>query len=515
MTSRRTIGLGLVLLALPSLALAQGRSSRRGQDKAETEEAALCENSEEVFAPFVTEVAAGNVGPAMDTLAVVLNNGELAGCHGQAWIRLGGLLEKEGFGYAGALAWSEGMKLDPEASSKQVVTRFLELGTEVGDQALLEETFAGNVGFDADKETRSHIAYLGARGAYVQGNYSTALGILALVDMKGPDAEKALALKGVVLAQQNRYNDALVALLTAQAQIKDPELLDTVNLNIGRTYYASGNYPRAIEYYAKVRRESHFWPEAQFERGWAHFRIQDVNGALGILHTHTTEFYGEWYFPEAELLRTYSLFLICKFPEASSEIDKFQARWTPFRDDLEPQIAGMSAQDVWADGRSFVESGESELPAMVIRDLPFDKTFTEAMSSVDAADKELSLLEGRSGEWVSFAQGMLKERRDSLIQSNGQRVKDSVEADVRELSSMLTDTEIAKLDMLRLETKLYEQAAEIGQIPDAQRKAERKERVRRGYQSWPYEGEIWADELGYYRVNAKMECPPGLMQSGK
>ena len=80
---------------------------------------------------------------------------------------------------------------------------------------------------------------------------------------------------------------------------------------------------------------------------------------------------------------------------------------------------------------------------------------------------------------------------------------------------MLTDTEIAKLDMLRLETKLYEQASITGQIPDAEKKVKRSERVRRGYVSWPYEGEIWADEVGYYRVNATPECPPGLMAGGQ
>lgn len=496
---------------LPSLSAAQSKPSTK-----DAEEAPMCEDTLEVFTPFVAGVASGNVPEAMDALAVVLKDPEMEGCHGQAYIRLGGLLEKEGLPYAGALAWSQGMQMDPDATSAEVVTAFLALEERHGDQALLERTFAENIGYKADKETRSHMAYLGARGSYAQGNYSTALGILSLVQKDSPDMGKGMALKGVILTQQGRYNDAMAALLTAQALVgDDTEMLDTVNLNLGRTYYAAGNYPKAIEYYAKVSRESHWWPEAQFERAWAHFRIQDINGALGILHTHVTPFYDDWYFPEAQLLRTYSLFLICKFPEASAQIEEFQTTWTPVRDELQSTISAMDANAVFTDARSFVETGESELSEMALRDVPYDKSFIEATESVDVAKAELGLLASKSGNWVDMASGMVQTRHDELIEQHGGRIKSQVQNRAGELTSMLTDTEIAKLDMLRLETKLYEQASMTGQIPDAEKKVKRSERVRKGYVSWPYEGEMWADEVGYYRVNATPECPPGLMAGGK
>ena len=497
---------------LPSLSAAQGK----GASNRDTEEPAMCEDSMEVFTPFVTGVAAGNVPEAMDALAVVLKDPELEGCHGAAYIRLGGLLEKEGLPYAGALAWSKGMQLDPDATSAEVVTAFLALEERHGDQALLERTFAENIGFKADKATRSRMAYLGARGSYAQGNYSTALGILSLVQKDSPEMGKGMALKGVILTQQGRYNDAMAALLTAQALVgDDAELLDTVNLNLGRTYYAAGNYPKAIEFYAKVSRESHWWPEAQFERAWAHFRIQDINGALGILHTHITPFYDDWYFPEAQLLRTYSLFLICKFPEASAQIEEFQTTWTPVRDELQSTVSAMDANAVFNDARSYVESGESELSEMALRDVPYDKSFIEATESVDVAKAELGLLASKSGTWVDMASGMVQIRHDELIEMHGGRIKSQLQGRADELTSMLTDTEIAKLDMLRLETKLYEQASVTGKIPDAEKKVKRSERVRKGYVSWPYEGEMWADEIGYYRVNATPECPPGLMAGGR
>ena len=75
---------------------------------------------------------------------------------------------------------------------------------------------------------------------------------------------------------------------------------------------------------------------------------------------------------------------------------------------------------------------------------------------------------------------------------------------------MLSDTEIARLDILRLETQLYEQAAAIGEMAEARRMAQRNLRVPRGEQRWAFQGEYWADELGYYRVTAVPECPSTL-----
>lgn len=78
---------------------------------------------------------------------------------------------------------------------------------------------------------------------------------------------------------------------------------------------------------------------------------------------------------------------------------------------------------------------------------------------------------------------------------------------------MLSDSQIFTIDIMSMKTKLYEQAASAGKMPDVARTAERDDRVRRNYVEWPYEGEIWADEVGYYRVETKPECPASMRQS--
>jgi hypothetical protein len=67
-----------------------------------------------------------------------------------------------------------------------------------------------------------------------------------------------------------------------------------------------------------------------------------------------------------------------------------------------------------------------------------------------------------------------------------------------------------KLDIMQMETRLYEQAANLGAMPESPRKVSRSLRLERGYLYWPWEGEYWADEVGYYRVDAKPDCPAAL-----
>ena len=79
---------------------------------------------------------------------------------------------------------------------------------------------------------------------------------------------------------------------------------------------------------------------------------------------------------------------------------------------------------------------------------------------------------------------------------------------------MLNDIKITKLDIVELEKTMLERAAIRGKIEDAKRTAQRKKRKKRGFNEWPFEGEYWADELGYYRIETKSECPASMTSGG-
>jgi tetratricopeptide (TPR) repeat protein len=281
------------------------------------------EEHDAAFADYRSELERGQKARAADALVAIIGDPMDEPFHGEAYTLLGALLGDLDLPYGSLMAYAKALEIDAEAEwSAAAIDKAFALADRVGDTALLEPVFAQNVGGDVDKLTRSRMAYLAARENYRQGKYGLTLGLLRLVVRDSPLHADALMLQGVVLNQQGRPTDALKPLLEAYDVARDSErearFLNALLLNVARSYYAAGNYPRAIEYFAKVSRDSDFWLQAQFERGWAHFRLEDMNGTIALLHNHGSPFFEDFYFPEGHLLRVYALFLLCKFPEAST-----------------------------------------------------------------------------------------------------------------------------------------------------------------------------------------------------
>ena len=464
----------------------------------------------EAFEEFDIAMARGNSTLAADALVAMLEDPLKEVFHPEALHNLGDVLLALDLPYGALNAYASALSAG-DAAPVPAVNKALTVANDLGDLALLEPVFGANVGLNVSGEAQASMAWLAARQNFRDGQLGVTLGILALITKDSAHYVDAQHLKGIVLSTQGRYTDALAPLLTASAMADNEESLDLIHLNVGRAYYGAGNYPRAIEYFAKVRRESPQWLEAQFERAWGHFRLEDVSGAVGILLTHLSPWFENGYHPEGHLLQTYSLFLLCKFPSANVEIDAFRTKYLPVNAQLEAALMRSDAASVFNQTRGLLTGERSDVPAQMLAPYLKEARFLTAISAVEKAESELSRLRNVSAnpfaskvtEWVSS-------RKQALIQSEGQRIKGYLEGQANALGTMLTDTEIARLDILRLETQLYEQAAAIGQMADARKLAQRNLRVPRGQQRWAFQGEYWADELGYFRVTAVPECPSSL-----
>jgi tetratricopeptide (TPR) repeat protein len=501
-----------LLLALPASAAKETRKPEPAAPAVPTASINLKER-EKVFAAVDEAVRAGHKAQVADLLVEIVNDSTKSAFHAEAWARLGSTFEELDLPYSALIAYERALKANASLVAEKSKAA-IALADKVGDTALLEEVFAANLGLEVDASTRSRMAYLAAREAQHQGNMATAGAILKMVQPADPFYPEAKALEGVVLAVQGRPGDALAPLQIAKGAAekagRDQRFIDTLNMNLARAYFASGNFARAIEQYALVTRGSRDWPEAQFERAWAHFRLEDVNGTLSLLHNHISPYFGDWFFPEASLLRIHSLFLMCKFPEASAQIDQFRADYTPHVATLQ-KIGSTPAEELFADMAVEVEKGNSGLPSMITWPFAGEDRFRDSLTAVRRAEDEMARLDGVSANPFSrSAKAWLGERKSALVAAEGKRIQDKARAMEAALSQMLSDAEINKLDMMTMETKLYEMAAAKGKMAEKRETAGRKARVKAGYRTWPWEGEYWSDELGYYRIEATPDCPAGL-----
>lgn len=475
------------------------------------------------FVPFEDALRSGDTRRASDALVAIVDDPTQADGHGRAWRQLAGLLENEGLSYAALLAWTRALEADPEGTKSDLV-HVLALAAAHADESLIAPVLAGNLGVTAglDANARSRVAYLAARDHLRKDNLGTALGILMMVEAGTEVYADAEALRGVVLANQGRFADAIAPLLTAQGAATQAgndtpaqaaRFRGVIDLNVGRSYYGQGNWVQAIQWFSQVDRASEYWPEAQFEKAWAYFRAEDMPGALAQLHNHDAPFFDDWYFPEADLLRAYALFMMCKFPSASAEMDEFVATYTPIREEIDRLGRSLGAAEAFADAQRYLNGEASQMPAMIVRSFRHDDRLEEAVQSLALLEAELAELPAHGDHaYATRAGAWLTARKDARITEEGARVLDRLQRAQGELGGMLQGIEITRLDLLNLETEMYERAAATGKLDFGDRVGKLRDlrKARKGFRVWPYQGEFWMDELGWYVVDARPDCPASM-----
>lgn len=468
------------------------------------------------FAEYESELASGQKARAADALVNLIEDPARAVFRGDAWAKLGDLLVELRLPYAALCAYVRGFEAADDFNLEEVGSRVpaaIKLATELGDTMVLQRPFSKNLGLARTEDVRGQMAMLAAREQFREGSYGIAQAVLKLVAEGDPLYADAKALEGVILSQQARHEDALTAFEKALAagRDRDQRFKDLVSLNTARSFYGAGNFPRAIQGYAAVSRASEFWPQAQFERAWAHFRLDDFNGTLALLLPLDTAFFSDWYFPEADLLRIYSMFYLCKFPEASKSIETFTGEYKPLLATLR-QVRSQPPAEIFEIVKTFVEKGDpGVLPVRVLRPWAVEDRFLGSLAALKSLDAEIGRLKGADANIFSVrSKSWLEERRAALVDEEGARVAERLKGHEQELADWVGGAELFTVDLLRMKGMLYEQASLTGKMPDVAKAAERQERIRKGWREWPFEGEYWADELGYYRVTAAPECPAAL-----
>jgi tetratricopeptide (TPR) repeat protein len=471
---------------------------------------------EAAFGTINEAMLSGQLTQAADQLVLLIEAPEHTQFHAEAYARLGKIFSKLELPYSALMAYEKGLRTDASVVGAEAAVA-LDLGEQVGDAAVLEPIFADNLRLATDDATRSRMAYLAARENQRRGQHAVAQAMLQMVQASHPSYPEAKALEGVTLSLQKRYTDAIVPLQIAyalgKAQGRDSTFQNTVQMNIARAYYSAGNFPKAAQYWAAIPREDPLWLQAQFERSWAHFRMEDMSGTLALLQNHESPYFQDLYYPEASLLRIYSLFLLCKFPDASKQIDTFQARYgTQYSTLL--SLSARSPSELFSTMRAHVQTGSSDLPPSVAAAFATEERFTASLRAITSAEDELARLRNvNANPFSATAAQWLEARRSQLIEAEGGRISKKVKTMERTLDEMIQSSEISKLDMLQMEQRLYEQASRVGEIADAKRVVKRKLRKKVDTRVWAWQGEYWADEVGYYRIDSKVDCPAG-MQSG-
>ena len=354
---------------------------------------------------------------------------------------------------------------------------------------------------------------------YENQQWAAAKAYLSMVPKGTEYYPRARMLEGIILTREGRPVDAIAplaaALNAARRDDTSGNAWQVANLNLARAYYAIGNFERAIEHFERTPRSSEFWFESMYEASWAYFAMQRLSGALSHLQTVDSPFFDGIYHPEATLLRVLIFYYLCKYIDGQTMLAEFTQEHYPIADAIDNAIREaekdptrlFNALYAWKTERK--DAGIS-LPVPVRQHFATDEALVEVGNYVAGIDRELEAVTALKTGWERSAlrrdleQALGKRKREATARK-GREAMAKLRGMLATLRSNLGNSEIYKVELITAEKDLYD-AAFRGQLMNKIANRKMDPNVPRGYRYWPFQGEYWLDELGWYEVNTINEC---------
>ena len=255
---------------------------------------------------------------------------------------------------------------------------------------------------------------------------------------------------------------------------------------------------------------SEYWLDALFEQSWAYFMAGDYPHALGNIHTIQSPYFPRAFYPEADIVRMVIYFTICQYEDATSLVAKFQKKYEPLAKELEgvlKRYEGEGGEQGFYDFMVKVQAGESNLsPAIqpVVESALSDRQLLRHLEYVKVLDTELKRFTGAPSSFknspvgadvednIGIAKTDAIRRTGILARKRYKRMLDELREHLRSSQKIIVDITNAQRKKIdeTIATGQWsaEDAYEFGRVdPDEE------------HILWPFDGEYWRDELGYYR----------------
>ena len=285
-------------------------------------------------------------------------------------------------------------------------------------------------------------------------------------------------------------------------------------VSLARVFYSVGQYHLSIKYYDKIPQTSPTWLPSLFEAAWAHFQKKNFSKALGNIHTLNAPYFGDKFFPESMILKAVVYWKHCQWDRSQEAINEFKSKYPA----LQKQVDSVVNQ--YKDPSEFYEyankirerkAGLSAEVARLVRGALADLTLAKTFAFVDELERELKQVQNADPAWkaTAIAGVVLQDLtlQKSLAQREAgdlaQRRLKRLSREIRELrkQSIKVEYEIINGKKNELEAAVRTElvtgpgsgrAKDI--LPDDE------------HQFWPFNGEYWRDELGYYSYKIASRC---------
>jgi tetratricopeptide (TPR) repeat protein len=375
---------------------------------------------------------------------------------------------------------------------------------------------------------RDELYFLLGKFNYTKNKFKESVELFNMVNPKSPFYVQAKLFEGATHVREYNAKPAVEAfkeVLRVAEESSDPKVRpfqDLANLSLARVFYSTGQFVLATKYFDRVSPDSYDWPNSLFESSWANFMLKQAgySKALGNIHTLRAPFFEYFIKPEsaAEALTVKATiyFYNCLFDRATDAISEFEENVPEIRKGLDEMLKKYKDNAEFFDAAVKVRMGRSGMKAIVeraARAVLTDRSLAKRFEYVRELDKELAAHDKADVAWISTAVANnifsdIGVNRALMVNEAGEMARKRIERLVGEFAALHTRVVKIKFEILEGEKRQEEEDLRSEQSKSRDHKAKDivTINVDDEHQFWPFTGEYWRDELGYYRYKLANKC---------
>jgi len=391
----------------------------------------------------------------------------------------------------------------------------------------------------AQQELYWKLNYLLGRYNYRKGKFGEAIRLFESVDASSTDYVNAQFFSGVSYIQMKKAVAAVKSFQRVKQAVDDganvedaDRMRDLANLSMARTMYSASiqldpetNVPQiradalsaAVKYWNEVDESSEYWLDAHFEAAWAYYMAGQYTRALGNIHTLKSPYFPRSFYPEAEILKAIVYFFNCDYEKATITVARFNVVTTPKKDKLEKVLKkykGENQEEAFYKFLTQVREGEASIDEEIeplVETALSDRQLLRNVAYVQFLEKEQQQF-GKSPPTFqqssvgTFVQEKIGEARKKAVAKAGELAMQRYQRYVDEMGEHLRNGEKILIDIVAAQRNLLDQAIKQGQVSEVDAKLFGVVNPDDEHFIWPFDGEYWRDELGFYRQEVESAC---------
>ncbi|MCK6587121.1 MAG: hypothetical protein HUU21_21745 [Polyangiaceae bacterium] len=381
--------------------------------------------------------------------------------------------------------------------------------------------------------------YLLGRYKYRNRNYEEGISLFDKVDTNSKYFVQSQFFTGISYVQLRKSVPAVKSFQRIVQAIDDgvqgvedeARMRDLAFLSMARTYYSASvrlddnNVPKidanklsaAVKYWNRVDVASEYWLDALFEQSWAYFMAGDYPHALGNIHTIEAPYFPNSFYPEADILKAVIAFTICQYEDATTIVARMKKKYEPIKKELEAilnRFKGEGSEEAFFKFMKEVREGKANLSPTVrpiVEIALSDRQLLRNLEYVRVLDEEEARFKKAPASFRNSPLGgdvtdALSLARDLAIRNAGTLARERYQRNLDELNEHLRDASKILIDITAAERNKLDQQVVSGQLTKEESLTYGQVKPDDEHVLWPFRGEYWRDELGFYRQVVTSKC---------